>query len=56
MIVNPEKFHAIVLNKKKSDQSRKPLSISNQQIKTLSSVELQGIQLDDRLNFIKKQL
>ena len=52
MIVSPEKFRAIVLNKQKSDYSRKPLIINNPSIKTVSSVKLLGVQLDDRLKFL----
>ena len=37
--------------KSKSDHSKEPLIINNQQIKTIPSKELQGIQLDGRLNF-----
>lgn len=51
MIFNPDKFQAIILDKKKSDLSNKQLLIDNQQIKNVSSVELLGIQLDDNLNF-----
>lgn len=51
IIVNPEKVQAIALDKKKSDNSRQPLNINNQQTKTVSPVEPLGIQLDDRLNF-----
>ena len=37
--------------KNKSDHSKETLIINNQQIKTIPSKELQGIQLDGRLNF-----
>ena len=37
--------------KSKSDHSKEPLIINNQQIKTVPSKELQGIQQDGRLNF-----
>ena len=42
MVVNPDKFQAIILDKRKRD---------NQQIKVVSSVKLLGLQLDDKLNF-----
>ena len=38
MIFNPDKFQAIILDKKKSDLSNKQLLIDNQQIKNVSSV------------------
>ena len=48
MIVNPNKFQAIVLNKKRSDLANTNF---NKVIKTVSSVEFLGIQIDDKLNF-----
>ena len=51
MIINHEKFQAIDLEKNKSEHSRKPITINNRKIKTVSSEELVGIQLEDRLNF-----
>ena len=48
MIVNPNKFQSIVLNKKRSDLANTNF---NQVIKTVSSVEFLGIQIDDKLNF-----
>ena len=51
MIINPDKFQAIFLNKKKSNLTNIPLTIDNQTIKSVPSVELLGIHLDDRLNF-----
>ena len=51
MIINHEKFQAIDLDKNKSYHSRKPSIINNQKIKTVSSEELLGIQLDFRLIF-----
>ena len=49
MIVNPDKFQAIVLNKKRSDQTNTNFQVDNQVIKLVSSVELLGIQIDDKL-------
>ena len=51
MIVNPDKFQAIVLNKKRSDLTNTNFQVDNQVIKSVSSVELLGIQIDDKLNF-----
>ena len=51
MIVNPDKFHAILLNKRKSDHKNQHIAANNQNIKVLSSVELLGIQINDKLNF-----
>ena len=45
MIINPDKFSVIILDKKKSDVTNKQLVINNQQIKTISSVEHFKIQL-----------
>ena len=51
MIVNPDKFQAIVLNKKRSDLTNTNFQVDNQVIKSVSSVQLLGIQIDDKLNF-----
>ena len=51
MIVNPEKFQAIVFNKKRSDLTNTNFQVDNQVIKSVSSVELLGIQIDGKLNF-----
>ena len=51
MIVNPDKFQAIVLNKKRSDLTNTNFQVDNQVIKMVSSIELLGIQIDDKLNF-----
>ena len=51
MIVNPDKFQAILLNKRKSDHKNQRIAANNQNIKVLSSVELLGIQINDKLNF-----
>ena len=50
MIINPDKFQAIILDKKKSNLTNIPLNIDNQTIKSVTSVELLGIHLDDKLN------
>ena len=51
MIINPGKFPAIILDKKKSNLTNIPLTIDNQTIKSVPSVELLGIHLDDKVNF-----
>ena len=51
MIINPDKFLAIILDKKKSNLTNIPLTIDNQTIKSVPLVELLGIHLDDKLNF-----
>ena len=43
MIVNPDKFQAIVLNKKRSDLTNTNFQVDNQVIKSVSSVGLLGI-------------
>ena len=51
MIVNPDKFQAILLDKRKSDHTNQCIAADNQNIKVLSSAELLRIQIDDKLNF-----
>ena len=51
MIIDPDKFQAIILDKKKSNLTNIPLTVDNQTIKSVPSVELLGIHLDDKLNF-----
>ena len=51
MIIKPDKFQAIILDKKKSNFTNIPLTVDNQTIKSVPSVELLGIHLDDKLNF-----
>ena len=52
MIINPNKFQAIILDKKKFNFTNIPLTIDNQTIKSfVKSEELLGIYLDDKLNF-----
>ena len=49
MIVSPDKFQAIVLNKKRSDLTNINIQDDNRVIKSVSSVELLGIQIDGKL-------
>ena len=51
MIVNPEKFQVIILDKQKYDYSNETIEFDNKTIETVSSVRLLGFQLDDKLNF-----
>ena len=51
MIVNTDKFQAIVLNKKRFDLTNTNFQADNQVIKSVSSVELLNIQIDGKLNF-----
>ena len=50
MIVNADKFQAIVLNKKESEAKNK-LTIHNNDTESTKSVKLLGITVDDRLWF-----
>ena len=50
MVVNPDKFQAIILDKRKRDHTDEHITVDNQQIKVVSSVKLLGLQLDDKLN------
>ena len=51
MIIDLDKFQVVILDKKKSNLTNMPLTIDNQTIKSVPSVELLGIHLDDKLNF-----
>ena len=51
MIINPDKFQAIIFDKKKSYLTNILLTNDNQTIKSVPSVDLLGIHLDDKLNF-----
>ena len=51
MIVNPGKLEVITIDKNKGDHTNENVFIHNKQIRTAPSVELLGIQLDDKLNF-----
>ena len=51
MMVNPDKFHVIIIDKKKGDHTNENVVVDNKQIKTVPSVELLVVQLDDKLNF-----
>ena len=51
MIVNPEKFQAIALDKQKHDYSNDTIKFDNKTVEAVSSVRFLGMQLDDKLNF-----
>ena len=51
MIVNPDKSQTILLDKRKRDHTNQRIVVNNQNIKVVSSVELLGIQIDDKFNF-----
>ena len=51
MIVNADKFQAIILNKKRFDLTNTNFQVDNQVIKSVSSVELLGIKIAGELNF-----
>ena len=53
MIVNPDKFQAIILQKGNSNRNKNynTLAIENIEINTTKSVELLGLTIDNRLNF-----
>ena len=50
MVVNSEKFQAIILNRKEAQAAHK-LIIDNKEIKTTNSIKLLGINIDDQLKF-----
>ena len=51
MTVNPDKFQVIIIDKKKREHKNENIAIDNKQMKSVSSVELLGIQLEYKLNF-----
>ena len=50
MVVNSDKFQAIILNRKEAQVTHK-LIIDNKEIKTKNSIKLLGINIDDQLKF-----
>ena len=50
MVVNLDKFQAIILNRKEAQATRK-LIIDSKEIKTTNSIKLLGINIDDQLKF-----
>ena len=51
MIVNPGKFQATILDKKKTSHAQEVIEIDNKGIKVKSLVKLLGVQIDVELNF-----
>ena len=51
MIVNPGKFQAIILDKKKNNHTQEIIKIGKNVVKVKSSVKLLGVQIDSELNF-----
>ena len=51
MIVNPGKFQAIILDKKKTNHTQGTIKIENKAVMVKSSVKLLGVQIDAELNF-----
>ena len=53
MIVNPNKFQAIVLKKNNKIKDSYPLSINQEVINTENCVKLVGVEIDYKLSFKK---
>ena len=51
MIVNPDKFQALIIDKRKSDHSNIKLCIDNVIVKSSNTVKLLGVCIDQKLNF-----
>ena len=51
MIVNPGKFQAIILDKKKNNHTQEIIKIGKNVVKVKSPVKLLGVQIDSELNF-----
>ena len=51
MIVNPNKFQAILLNKSKSTHVKDTMNIGNEKIESLSVVKLLKIEIGNQFNF-----
>ena len=51
MIVNPGKFQAIILDKKKNNHTQEIIKNVKNDVKVKSSVKLLGVQIDSELNF-----
>ena len=53
MIVNPEKFQAIIFNRRPKDKNTYTLNFDNKEIQTSPNVVLLGIEIDNNLTFKK---
>ena len=51
IIVNPDKFRVIVLDKRKPSNTEVTFIIGSEQIQAVPSVDILGITIDDKLNF-----
>ena len=52
MIVNSDKFHAILLDKRMSDlHLNENITIDKKNIKVVSNVKMLGVHIDSKLNF-----
>ena len=51
MIVNPDKFQAILLDKCKLDLTDKNIKIGNQNMQVISDVKILEVHIDHKLNF-----
>ena len=51
MIVSPDKFQPIIMNKRRENQITHKLKINNNEIDTTKSVKLLGIEIDNQLSF-----
>ena len=51
MIVNPDKFQAIIIDKRKADHTNQTIHIGNALVKSLSCVKLLGVCIDQKLSF-----
>ena len=47
MMVNPDKFQAVIIDKKKKCHANETLKIGDKIIKVSSSIKLLGVQIDD---------
>ena len=51
MIVNPGKFQAIIIDKRKQDHTNEIFKIGSKEIKVASQVKLLGVEVDNKVNF-----
>ena len=53
IMANPDKFQAIIMNKKRKNQITHKLKIYSDDIEAIKSVTLLGIEIDNQLSFIQ---
>ena len=51
MVVNTDKFQAILMNKRREEQITHKLKIYNNEIEATKSAKLLGIEIDNQLSF-----